>query len=153
MAEERELQIIALAEELATEVKSLRSQIDALGGGYFEVMIWAEENAGIAANQDEWSFGNGAVGVIGIPSFWDCEAVGMVLDADTAGTSATVVLKIDGVPLATQFGITATGEVSVSDFATPLPINRGSRIGFRTTAVSGDWTDVRVGVVLRVITS
>ena len=119
---------------------------------YFEVMIWAEESAAIAANQDEWSFGNGAVGVIGIPSFWDCTAVGMILDADNAGTSATVVLKIDGTPLATQFGITATEETNFSDFATPLNLSRGQRIGFRTTQVSGSWSDVRIGVILRVKT-
>ncbi len=41
------------------------------GGAYFgayeKIVIWAEENSSLANNQLEWSFGNGATGLIGIP--------------------------------------------------------------------------------------
>ena len=50
----------------------------------------------------------------------------------------------------TQETIVATARDNFYDFALPVSISRGDRISFRTTAVSGTWTDVRVGVILRV---
>lgn len=137
------------------EIDVILFDIDVLqqgGGGssYFETIIWAEENGAISSNTDEWSYGNGSVGAdIGIPSFWDCEAVGMVLNAETVGTSLGVWLRVNS---ANTLGIVATQRDNFVDFPTPVAISRGDRINFKTATEVGTWSDVRVGVVLRIQT-
>ena len=116
---------------------------------FFEQVIWGEENGPIAANQTEYSYGNGATGLnTGIPSPWNCEAVGMVLNAETFGASATVELLVNSSSVSRN--ITGTSRDTVTYFGTPLAITQGQRLNFRTTAVSGTWQDVRVGVILRI---
>lgn len=118
---------------------------------YFETIIWAEENGAVANGTDEWSYGNGSVGAnIGIPSFWDCQAVGMVLNAETVGTSLSVNLRIN---TADAGIINATQRDNFVDFATPVDIARGDRINFKTNTEVGVWSDVRVAVVLRIYTN
>lgn len=115
---------------------------------YFETIIWAEENGAVSSNTDEWSYGNGAVGAnIGIPSFWDCKAVGMVMNAETVGTSLGVDLRVNSSTSATIVG---TSRDTFYDFPLPVDISRGDRINFKTGLEVGTWSDVRVGVVLRV---
>jgi pSer/pThr/pTyr-binding forkhead associated (FHA) protein len=141
-----EAQITALAQAIGLDVKTIQAELGQ--SPYFETLIWAEENAGIANGQDEWSYGNGATGAnIGIPSFWDCEAVGMVLNAEVVGTSAQVFLIVNGTQVES---ITGTSRDNFVDFGTPVNINRGDRITFKTGPLVGTWSDVRVGVVLRV---
>lgn len=147
----RQSRISDVLQAIATKLNTLKTQLDNLGSGgtqYFEQIIWAEENGNVSANQHEWSYGNGATGSnIGIPSFWNCEAVGMVLNAETFGTSATVSLRVNSVSVES---ITATQRDNFVDFTAPVAISRGNRISFYTNTVSGSWNDVRVGVVLRI---
>lgn len=137
------------------EIDVILFDIDVLqqgGGGssYFETIIWAEENGAVSSNTDEWSYGNGAVGAnIGIPSFWDCEAVGMVLNSEVVGTSLTVNLRKNST---TVGSILATSRDNFIDFPVGVPISRGDRINFKTGTEVGTWSDVRVGVILRIQT-
>ncbi len=116
--------------------------------GYFETIIWAEENGAVGSNTDEWSYGNGSVGAsIGIPSFWDCEAVGMVMNAEVVGVSLGIDLRINSSSVETM---TSTQSDAFYDFTTPISVSRGDRINFKTELEVGTWSDVRVGVVLRI---
>ena len=131
--------------------------------------IWAEENGTISSNQAEWSYGNGAVGWIGIPhdakDNW--EVFAMYLNADTfaAGSSARVSVrqfetgsnttahKIADITLddTTNDGV-VNHAFFYEEFSTPIPLpypTTSAPIGFYTETVTGSVSDVRVGVRLR----
>jgi len=132
--------------------------------------IWAEENGTISSGQTEWSYGNGAVGYIGIPhdgkEGW--EAFAMYLQADTHAAGASVTVDCRQFSTAGNTtnhdvcSITLTSETDgggvvnhshkYEEFSTPhsLPFPTSfAPIGFRTRTVSGTVSDVRVGVRLR----
>ena len=104
------------------------------------VCIWAEENGPIAANQNEWSYGNGAVGIIGVPLpfNWRLVAVGFNADVFDAGSTATIGIQ-DNSGGATQtvysFVVDAP-DVSI-ELANPVDLTPGMTLGFRTLAVTG----------------
>lgn len=140
---------------LTQKINALYALIQGLGGGggatHQQDVFWAEENGGISANQDEYSWGNGATGNIGIPCPYDgFEATSMLIQAETKPSvgTAQIMLKIGGSN--TTHIVTFTERDQVIDLPSPVSISKGTRIGFRTVAVSGGtWSDVRVGVVGR----
>jgi len=123
-------------------------------GVYEKIVIWAEENGGLADNQLEWSFGNGATGRIGIPLPEDWEAYAVSFNADTNGASNTVQMAVvDSNTDTNLFTFTASGNannmVYTEILATPVAIPAGTSIGFRTVNETGAVTDARVAVFLR----
>lgn len=125
------------------------STVTAPGDGYITSVIWAEENGGIGTNTlGEYSFGNGATGGVnfGLPIWENMTAVGMVFNAETAGTNATVTATINGTNLAS--GITSTSNTAVSYFPAGIPISQGDLLNFRTVSVLGTFSDVRVGLIV-----
>lgn len=121
---------------------------------YEKIVIWAEENGGLANNQLEWSFGNGATGRIGIPLPEAWEAYAVSFNADTNGGSDSVLMAvIDSNTNTNLFTFTATGNtnnmVYTEILTTPVAIPVGTSIGFRTITETGNVTDARVAVFLR----
>ena len=136
--------IVSLSKTIGEDIKELKAQ-------YSIQVIWAEENGVISANQTEYSYGNGSTGNIGIPCFANgVKAIGMLMQSETIGTSATVALIVNAIQVGGEYEIVSTEKDSVHYFTTPLDIELGKRIGFRTTTVTGAWTDVRVGVILAI---
>ncbi|MBT8299242.1 MAG: hypothetical protein KJO52_12985, partial [Maribacter sp.] len=128
------------------------------GGAYFgayeKIVIWAEENAALSNNQLEWSFGNGATGLIGIPLPEAWEAYAVSFNADNNGAADTVLMAvIDSNTNTNLFTFTASGNannmVYTEMLATPVAIPAGTSIGFRTVTEVGNVTDARVAVFLR----
>ena len=127
--------------------------------GYETWVLWAEENGALAANTNEWSFGNGAVGDIGIPIVgdgWECW--GWAMQADTATNGDTLQMEVmdfatADTPLATFTGtwLVAGGSGrAFGTFATPVAVPQGTVLGFRTDVIVGAApTDVRVVLYLR----
>ena len=121
---------------------------------YEKIVIWAEENAPLASNQLEWSFGNGSTGRIGIPLPEDWEAYAVSFNADTNGAADAVLMAVtDSNTNTNLFTFTATGNannmVYTQMLATPVAIPAGTSIGFRTVTETGDVRDARVAVFLR----
>ncbi|MGB5818287.1 MAG: hypothetical protein WBG90_02290 [Saonia sp.] len=121
---------------------------------YEKIVIWAEENAALANNQLEWSFGNGATGRIGIPLPEAWEAYAVSFNADSNGASDSVLMAvIDSNTNTNLFTFTATGNannmVYTEMLTTPVAIPVGTSIGFRTVTETGNVTDARVAVFLR----
>ena len=121
------------------------------------IVYWAEENGNLSTGTSagfQWSFGNGSTGEIGLPvPLQGAKAVGLIYNAEVIGTSATITLyKIsNSTPVSTGQSIT----LSAPDYEgytaiTPVSIaTDGSEVfAFKTTATSGTWTDVRVGVII-----
>lgn len=122
------------------------------------MIYWAEENGNLNTGTDsgfQFSFGNGSTGEIGLPvPLRGAKAIGMIYNAEVIGTSATITLyKIN------NSTITSTGQSitlaspnyeGMTIFGTPVSIADDSSevFAFRTTATSGTWTDVRVGVII-----
>ena len=129
------------------------------GGAYLKVyekiVIWADENAALGDNQLEWSFGNGAVGQIGIPLPEEWEAYAVSFNSDiNAATSAVTMAIINSNTNTNLFTFTATGNVDnmvyTEVLATPVTIPVGTSLGFRTVTVTGGTVDnARVAVFLR----
>ncbi len=128
--------------------------------GHFEtIIIWAEENGGINPNSNEWSFGNGSTGQIGIPIINDWEIYGMSLQVLNATGSGSVTVAAWNRTTNTQFGsaeITGTAagsggpiNATITFDPTIIPVSSGDVIGFRTTAESGTLSNARVAVWLR----
>ena len=108
--------------------------------------IWGEESAGIAANQDEYSYGNGATGRIGLPFDAGWEIQDVYLQADVAGTSATIgIMNYVNSGLVQLGTFTATSADYFETLAAPVAIPAGAVLGSRTLTVAGTWSDVRVG--------
>jgi len=108
------------------------------------VPVWAEENAGLAANGHEWAYGNGANSalddgiVIYVPSGWTCQVVAMSLKLGATPTAISVQLNLNGVSQGATCNVTCTAvRAAVNDDFSPLAIVSGDYINFRTQTVSG----------------
>lgn len=108
--------------------------------------LWAEESAGLANNQTEWSFGNGATGFIGIPMGIDCELFGLSLNADTPGTSVSINIQRDGANVVTPNFTTNNQVIPVTN----TPYEQGELLSFQTNTVVGTWNNVRICAWFRV---
>lgn len=121
---------------------------------YEKIVIWAEEGGPLSNNNLQWSYGNGATGLIGIPlpEEWEAYAFSFHADTSTAGASVTMAL----INVATNVNITtftATGATNNMIYtellATPITIPAGTCLGFRTVTENGTVSDARVAVWLR----
>lgn len=133
----------------------------ATGGGftvdvcsYETLVIWAEESGALSDNNTQWSYGNGATGIIGIPLLGDWEIYGWSFQADVAaattiGSTFQIVDMANGAftELA-QFATTAAPE-DQGEFAAPIPVVEGTVLGFRTLNELGAISDARVCAWLR----
>jgi hypothetical protein len=117
-----------------------------INNGFTVFPIWAEENGALSNNKEQWSFGNGAVGTIGIPMGIDCEVFCLTFQAETFGTSASIDLMRNGV-LATTVNFTSNNQVI--NIPSEL-FNAGDLLSFRTNTVVGTMKDVRVAAWVRV---
>ncbi len=121
---------------------------------YEKIVIWAEEAANLQSNSLEWSFGNNAIGQIGIPlpENWEAYAVSFNADISDAGSTAEIAV-INSATDTNLFTFTASGAVNNIVFteilATPVAIPAGTSIGFRTVLETGQIRDARVAVFLR----
>lgn len=120
------------------------------------LVIWAEEGAALGANQDEWSFGNGAAGQIGITIVddWEIYAVSLNLDTSSAGGPVTIALRDNaaGADLpggVITFPVGVVNNVAVFVKGLTIPILEGMVLGFRTVTEPGTNSDARVCAWLR----
>lgn len=131
--------------------------------------IWAEESAATTAGSAEWSFGNGAVGFMGLPidAGWEVEA--MYFHADSYSATGTIQVDlmnygntpsnaaantITSISLAnsTDGGGTTNNGYKYEVLATPIQIpvtGTSTVIGFITRGKTGTVSDARVGARLR----
>ena len=139
--------LAAVLSAIKGDFNTLDTRITALeslgaGSNYSIFPIWAEENASLASDAYEWSWGNGATGTdIGIPVAMDCELFAVSFNADTFGNQVSVRTQGNASVL---YEATFTSNNQVVDVPVPVPVNRGTRIDFRTGTVSGGFTDARV---------
>ena len=126
--------------------------------------LWAEEGGGTNANVAEWSFGNGDVGVIGLPFGEGWEVIEMWFDADVFANGASV--EVDLVDMSSG-GLTTISSITVAsptdgggqvnnafkleEYATPIELTNTStiKLGFTTRAEVGNISSARVGARLR----
>jgi hypothetical protein len=114
--------------------------------GFTIFPIWAEENGGLTNGNTQYSYGNGAVGVIGIVIPFDCEIFAVTFDAETFGTSVSVDTRLNGSTVNTSNFTAAQQFQNI----TAVPVTAGQRISFATNTVVGAANDVRVCAWLRV---
>lgn len=131
--------------------------------------IWAEEGATATANNAEWSFGNGAVGFMGLPIDDGWEVVALAFHADTYAATATIQVDfmnygntpsgaaantIASIALAnsTDGGGVTNNAYKYEELAVPvaIPVTGSSTvIGFMTRAQAGSISDARIYARLR----
>jgi len=109
--------------------------------------IWAEENGGLANNAQEWSFGNGATGDIGITLPIDAEIFAVSYQADNSGTNTEISVEVNSVFAATT-GPQSTNS-GINLLAPTVSVSVGDVIGFRTI-IGGGASDVRVCAWLKI---
>jgi len=115
--------------------------------GYIVFPVWAEEN-GALGQGDEWSFGNGSEGNIGIPLGLDCELFAVSFNAEITGTSISIDVRRGGSAVYTaSFG---SANDQLETLISPVTFSAGDRVGFDTSAVSGGYSDGRVCAWFRV---
>lgn len=129
---------VVAGEQAITEVSVVPTSAD------FDQIIWAEENGTLSANNLQWSFGNGSIGVCNVVLPNDGEIVGMTFAAETFGTSVQMELMINDVPVQTP-NFTANNSIITFSQA----VSAGDRLGFRTDLIVGTTTDVRVAAIYR----
>jgi len=122
--------------------------------------LWAEENAAISTGQAEYSYGNGAVGYIGIPfdAGWEVTELGFNADVFAAAAVAVIDLMNYNTPsddtgnIIDSLSITGSSDGGGSTnnaykhhvVPTPIVVPEGL-IGFFTRSVTGGTvSDVRV---------
>lgn len=109
-------------------------------------MIWAEENAALAASTYEWAYGNGAnmpnnAGVVVyVPPGFSAELVAMGMSIQTG--SATVEAVISGVEQGATaiISLTSPAETGLQMLSTPAAVVDGDFLNFKTrsaTSTSG----------------
>jgi len=119
--------------------------------GNFSIFpIWAEESGALASNSTQWSYGNGATGTIGIVLPVDAEAFAMTLEADVVGTSVSIELMQNDLPVVSTLFVGSRDFVNLD---TPIQFVAGQQVGFRTDVEIGAYSDVRVAVWFRIRTA
>lgn len=121
-----------------------------MSNGFTIFPIWAEESGALSNNNRQWSFGNGATGNINITIPFDCEIFAMSLEAEIGGTSVSIELMKNDLPITSQL---FNGDSDFATFTTPFSVTAGERIGFRTDIETGAYTDVRVVAWFRIRSS
>lgn len=107
--------------------------------------IWAEENGVLANGSNEWSYGNGATGAIGIVATYSGTIKKCFIECDSSGTSVSINVMINFVSAGTA---TFNSSSEIFEFNTAIAFSEGDIIGFQTNTVVGTWRDARVGVSL-----
>lgn len=126
--------------------------------------IWAEESGGLSNNNAQYSYGNGAVGFMGLPIDAGWEVVAMGFNADvypangqvqvdlmsynTPSNAATNTIASVNLTSATDGGGTTNNPFKYFVLPTPAPIPSGL-IGFITRTEVGAVTDARAYARLR----
>lgn len=118
-------------------------------------VIWAEESATLSPTTNggyQWSYGNGDTATVGLALPFDCTAVQMLFNCDSAGTSGSVELRKGTSTTSTTSSVVGSisfGAVisATTTFGTPQSFSAGDWMTFRTSAASGTYDDPRVGVV------
>lgn len=113
----------------------------AVDNGYTIFPIWAEESGAITSGQQQYSFGNGAVGNIGVPIPLDCELFAVSMQAEIAGTSLSIDFELNGTAVHTQV---FNGGIGSFNLPTAAPVSFGDLLTFRTNTENGAYSDVRV---------
>lgn len=117
------------------------------------VVIYGEENGGIAANQNEYSYGNGAVGFIGVTVLGDWELFGVSVDIEQfngAGPTLAVMDFTAGNANTVLHQFTAATSNHTEELTTPVAVSNGTVLGFRTVNLNGGtFTDVRIAAWLQ----
>lgn len=164
-----------LVTRVATEFNTVRTEIAGITLSvtkqdlYEYRDIWAEEGGGLNANSSQWSYGNGAVGFMGLPidAGWEVEAMYFHADTYPATASVTVDLMnygntpsnaaantISSISLTSSTdggGITNNG-YKYETYPTPITIpvtGTTTVIGFITRSLTGSISDARVGARLK----
>ena len=148
---EREVVDVATQQDVADQLAALASPFEKL-------VIWAEESSTISGNQQEWSFGNGASGQIGItlPEDWYLYALTTHFDVFPSGRVVTLTARnqataqdIPGAQIVTT-GPTNNAQ-AVNLLPTPILLPAGTVLGFRTVSVTGGGgvSDGRIAAWLR----
>lgn len=129
------------------------------GTGYFNVFAEESGNVNTGTNSGfQWSFGNGDTGDsygIVIPFACELVAVSISVDTSTSGTCTVEVYKgadADSTSSSTGVDVSlSTGEKhNYADFTgSPVTVNAGDWITFKTTAISGTITGGRVSAWFR----
>jgi len=114
--------------------------------GFTLFPIWAEESGGATNGSQQYSFGNGATGNIGIPLATDCELFAVSMQAEAFGTSISIDYEKNGVAVHTETFNGGQGTVAI----TAIPFVFGDLITFRTNTEVGTYSDIRVIAWFRV---
>lgn len=111
------------------------------------ITIWGEENGGIAANQNEYSFGNGATGLIGIPVLGDWDLYGVTVDIEVSSGNLPTLAVMDYTAGSNTvlYQFTMTANPHAEFLTTPVAVPSGTVVGFRSITMNGGThTDVRI---------
>ena len=123
--------------------------------------LWAEETAGLSDNNNQWSFGNGDVGVIGLPVGDGWEVVEMGFQSDINGANDGVIIGLVDIQTGAnnievaRLTMTAAGNGQANnahwlqEFAPSVPVPAGAVLGFRTIDEIGTISSARVTARLR----
>lgn len=126
--------------------------------------VWAEEGGGMANSNYQWSFGNGATGLIGLPIDNGWEIFGIYYQADTFPSAANLSVNVVNIKnaaspqLLTTISLTGAADgggqtnnaSKFQDVTPPAQVPDNSVIAFQTNIESGGAVgDARVGVRLR----
>ena len=119
---------------------------DNLAQGYSVFPIWAEEGSPLTADNKQWSYGNGAIGDVGI-SVPEMEVFALSLQSLDAGTSVSIEILKNTQPVISQNFV---GSNIYTTLDTPISFTEGEVINFRTDEVVGTYNNVRVTAWCRI---
>ena len=126
---------------------------------YEKIVIWAEESTNLSNNNEQWSYGNGDTGFIGIPLPEDWQAYAVSFHADnTRNNNDSVIMAVGEISgndtFSELFRFTASGDttdnlVHTELLTTPISVPAGTTLGFKTITENGNVNGARVAVWLR----
>lgn len=110
----------------------------------YMITLVAESNGALAATTYEWSMGDGGDPgsnegfVLYVPTDYKAYVVAMSLRVGGSTPSATVELDVNGVLKGSAANVSVSSANSaVNELSTPLAVNNGDILTFRTTSASG----------------
>jgi hypothetical protein len=126
--------------------------------------IWAEENATLANNSTEWSFGAGAEGYIGLPIDSGWEVIAMYFHSDNNGAADDLTINLIDIatnpsgtaPTIATLTMVNSGSGQANNawgfqdmLSSPVSVPANAVLGFRTGTEVGNIGNARVGARLR----
>ena len=116
-------------------------------------VLWAEEGGLLANNNTQWSYGNGATGLIGVTMVGDWELYALTFQGENINANGSAIIRLwdieANVPITPALITTTPGQKIFRVGYSPTIVIPETTLGFKTISRTATVGDIRVAAWLK----